>query len=857
MRDIYSGIPKIAERIARRVFRPGIGKYASGDLEEEFKLIAEESGRSKARFWYWKQVVFSHIPYFRDIISTGLMLYKNYLKLACRNILKHKGYSLINIFGLTFGITFCLLLSVGAFYWFSFDMFHENVDRLYRIREVQYYTGHTQTNFYTASALGPTLKENYPEVVDMTRIAYQGDILLRYEDSKFFESGGIAADRTFFSVMTFPFIAGNINTALDDPGSIVLSRSLSEKLFGDTDPIGKTISVDTKYDMKVKGVFEDVSLNSTYQFNFVLSWKNIRNKNRLKDDNWQSHSYPTILLLEENTNVDELSRNIKNIFKDHTGENSLKVEISLQSFPDMCLKTEHNGMTGMESLLIFGSIAFLILLISCINFMNLTTARSSFRFKEIGIRKVVGGRRKNIIIQFLSESMVLSFISLFIAVIILVPALMVLNDYSGAELTLNFIRNWWILIIMLGITAFTGLLSGSYPALYLSSFSPMATIKGGSYSGKNPVLRRILITAQLCLAIIFLISGIVGTRQFEYLMDHNMGWDRENLMYFRMRGDSNRSIGILKEELLKIPGIEKVAAECYLPYGFNSSTTGITWEGKVSEERIQVRYNYVDYNYVGLLNLEIIAGRDFSKEIAGDINNYVINETLAAIIGKEDIIGKEVDLWGNTGKIIGVLKDFNVRSLKKEMDPVLLMIRDYNYLNYTLIKLEQGFSTDVVDEIAAAWNRVLPQYPFSCNFVDDDLYALYNDEDALGIMMKGLTVFTMILTGLGLMALVSFMTHRRMKEIGIRKVLGSTVSGIIKIISKEFMVIIAVSNLFAWVLGYLLMKEFLKNYVYRTEIGYSVFIVSGLIITSVAMITIIYQTFKAARANPVDILKCD
>ncbi|MCP4727649.1 MAG: FtsX-like permease family protein, partial [bacterium] len=547
MSNERKNIPKAAARITKHIFKPGINKYASGDLEEEFKLVVKESGRKKALIWYWKQVLLSLFPYIRDGISNSMMLFMNYMKLASRNLLKHKGYSLINIFGLTFGIACCLLMALAFTYGLSYDRFHENYSRLFRVRETQHYTDHTETNYYTVSPLGPTLKENFPEIIDATRIAYQGEMLLRYEDAKFFESDGIAVGKSFFDMLTFPFIKGDMATALNDPNSIVLNESIAEKLFGDIDPIGKILKVNNRYDLMVTGVFQDVKMNSTYQFSFVLPWEYMKNYEWFQEDRWDNHNHPTFVLLDENTQVVELEKKIINIFDEHSGEDALTVEISLQSFPDMCFYTEINGMTGMDSGLIFGFLALFILLISCINFMNLTTARSAFRYKEIGIRKVVGCSRRNIIIQFFSESLMLSFISLIVAIILIEPSLMIINSKMGMDLTLNFVSNWWMLAAMLGIAFVTGIISGSYPAFYLSSFSPLNIIKGTFNSGKRkPVMRRLLVSVQLGLTIIFLITGFVSSRQFDFLMNHDMGWERENLIYIRMRGESEKSIGILK-----------------------------------------------------------------------------------------------------------------------------------------------------------------------------------------------------------------------------------------------------------------------------------------------------------------------
>ncbi|MCP4724421.1 MAG: hypothetical protein GY863_05280 [bacterium] len=336
-----------------------------------------------------------------------------------------------------------------------------------------------------------------------------------------------------------------------------------------------------------------------------------------------------------------------------------------------------------------------------------------------------------------------------------------------------------------------------------------------------------------------------------------MGWERENLIYIRMRGESEKSIGILKTELAKIPGVNKVSAGYCLPYAHYSSTTGIKWPDKNPEEKISLRYNFVDPEYMDILNLEMVEGKSFSKELMDESSSYVINETLARIIGIEPIIGTEIEFWGNPGRIIGVVKDFHTRSLRTEITPIIMMIRNYDEMNYTLIKLNPENTSSIMENISETWKSVLPEYPIEYGFIEDDLYNMYNDEGAMGIMMKGITIFTLLITCLGLMALVAFMTEKRKKEIGVRKVLGSSIPAIIKLISREFSALLTVTNVLACLAAYFLMKAFLGTYAYRTEIVWNEFILSCLLISAVAMLTISYQTFKAARANPVDTLRND
>ncbi|MFC1564817.1 ABC transporter permease [candidate division KSB1 bacterium] len=857
MSDERKNVPKTAGRITKYVFKPGVNKYASGDLEEEFKLVEEESGRKRAYLWYWQQILFSLFPYIRDGIANGLILFRNYVKLASRNLVKHKSYSLINIFGLTFGIAFCLITVLGVMWEASYNRFHENGDRLFRITEVINEADRQTKTTYTVAPLGPTLKVNYPEVVDATRIAYQGEILLRHKENKFYESDGIAVDNSFFKMLTFQFVYGENETALADPNSIVITETIAEKLFGDTPPLGEVINVNNDFEYIVTGVIEDVPLNSEYRFSFVLPWEFMKTYEWFQEDIWNNHNYPTIIMLEDNEQAEELNNKIANIFDDYINQDDVKIEISIQSVPDMHLNTENNGMTGWTALFIWGFLAFFVLLISCFNFMNLATARSSFRYKEIGVRKVVGGTRKNIIIQFLSESFILSLLSLIIALIILYPLIILIEGYTGADIVLDFTKNWWLLIVMLGITIFTGIISGLYPALYLSSFNPLKVLKGTYQSGqKSPLLRRIMVSAQLGLTIIFMIVGFISAKQFDHLMNHNMGWDRENLIYVRMRGESNNSYELLKNELLKNPGIQNVTAVSQLPMRVYGNTDNVSWPDKVPDIDINISFNVVDYDFIEAVKIKISEGRAFSKEFQDDQFSFVINETLAEIIGTDPVIGMEFNVWYGSGRIIGIVEDFNFRSLKSEIQPmVLLLAGNISSMQYMLVKLNSENTVSSIDFINKTWDRILPDYPFEHKFIDSDLYQMYNDEDAMGIMMKGLSVFTLLITSLGLMALVSFITEKRKKEIGVRKVLGSSISRIIRLISREFLILTLISNTIAIPSAYFLMKAFLSTYPYQTTMGIWIFVLSGISISSIALATVVYQTFKAARTNPVDILR--
>ncbi len=856
MNKRQSDIPKTAERIGRYIFKPGISRYVSGDLEEEFRLIKKESNRRKAVLWYWKQILLSLMPYLIRNTYGSLTLYKNYVKIAFRNLLKHKTYSFINIFSLTIGIAFCLLLAVLMLWEVSYNRFHENADRLYRIGETRYDKDRVHKGYYTVPPLGPLLKNNYPEVVDFTRFFYLGDELFRYEDKKFYENGIITADKSFFNMFTFPLIKGDKNNALDDPNSIVIDETTAGKYFGDTDPVGKIIKIGNQYDFIVKGVFKDVPKNSEFQFRIVMPWDYLLRQEWFYGETWENNCCVTYIMLKENVDVQKLDNKITNIINDHKNEG--RTDISLQFLPDIHMRIERNGVSGMDVIYICLFICFFVLLISCINFMNLSTARSSYRFKEIGVRKIVGGTKKDIIIQFFGESLLLSFISLLFAIMLIEPLLYILGYYQGIHLTLNVTKNWIMLPVMLSITFITGILAASYPAVYLSSFNPLSVLKGIFHSGKKSlVFRRVLVTAQFSLTIIFMICGFVFSKQFDFLMNYNMGWDRENLMYISMRGDMRNSYNILRNELIKNPGIQNVSGTIHTPLYFGSSTSEIDWAGKDPEEKIEIYFNSVDFDFIKTIKAQMAAGKPFSRENTNNRSSFIINETLAEKTGLNPVVGENITFHNKSGVIVGVVKDFNVHSIKDITQPMILMLGDNDSFRKVLIKLNPENTAVTMDFIKETWKYILPDYPLEYSFLEDDLYSRYNDEDAMGIVFKVITAFTLFITLLGLMALIAFIAEKKKKEIGVRKVLGASSSAIVRIISREFFILILISNVIALPSAFFFTKSFLNSYAFRTEQEAGIYILSGMSILTVGLVTVIYQVLKAARANPADSLRCE
>ncbi|MBU8923340.1 MAG: ABC transporter permease [Bacteroidales bacterium] len=778
------------------------------------------------------------------------LLIFSYLKIGFRYLRKDKGFAFTNVVGLTIGMTLCLLIVIGLMWEMSYDKFHENADRLYRV--TGYEVEHDNHLTRTVAPVGPVLKSDYPEIVETARYTGIGELLFQNGDRSFYESA-VAADRSLFDICSFPIIAGDRETVLTETNTILIDETTAEKLFGETDPVGKTILMDSDHHLTVCGVFEDIPDASTYRFSAVLPWSFLDNVEGFQEDRWEDHSIYTFVLLGENAVEEDVEAKIINVFNDNNDE--YRVDLALQSFNDIHLNANINGPSFFFVIFMFTFIGLFILLISCINFVNLSTARSSFRFKEIGVRKVIGGTRNDIILQFFGESFIVVFVSFILSLTLTKIALDAFHNATGKYFSLNVLNNPTLLLFMLGILLFTGLAAGCYPALHLSSFAPSDVIKGSHQTGKKSQrFRRVLVTTQFTASIIFIIFAMVSTRQAEYIFDYDKGWNSENIVHIPLRSDNRAEYEILKSELIENPQIENVTAGYFLPTNY-SNTSGVIWPGKDPQKTQYVAFNLVDFDYAETFKIEMARGRSFSKDEMDGPASYIINETLARMIGTEPILGSEITVWDNPGRVVGVTKDFNYRTLKIGVDPMVMMLRDETAMNHMIVRLDPGYDGSTLEYISATWKDVLPNIPYEYSFIDDDIYSQYNDEDIMGKFMKGISIAALFMTCSGLVGLITFMTERKKKEIGLRKIHGASATQIVRLISKEFLVLVTISNVIAWPIAYLMIKAYLESYAVRTHIGMGAFIFAGVTTILIAFLTISYRSIKAAHANPVEALR--
>jgi ABC-type antimicrobial peptide transport system permease subunit len=783
-------------------------------------------------------------------------MFKNYLKIALRNIKRHKGYSFINIVGLAIGMACCILILLWVQDELSYDRFHENADDIYRVIQDINFTDHSTTWAITQGPLGPSLKEDYPEIINAVRITGR-ELRLTYDEKSYDEGAGMA-DGSIFEMFTFPLIKGDPATALSDPFSIILTEEMAAKYFGDEDPIGKIIKADNKWDFQVTGVMKNVPLNSHLQFDFLIPFIFGRELNYTVD-RWGNSQFRTYVQLQKGVPAQEVIQKISgHLFEKPTIEKDARLNLQALTRIHLFSNYEYDSAHGdIMYVTLFSIIAFFILLIACINFMNLATARSGNRAKEVGMRKVAGAHKTDIIKQFYGESILLAFIALLFAVAFVWLLLPVFNNLAAKELSMNLSGNLSILLGLLGIAMLTGIIAGSYPALFLSAFQPVMVLKGSRLSGsKGSLFRKILVVFQFSLTILLIVCTAGVYNQINYIQNRKLGYDKEHMIYFGMRGDMRTQFDAVKNELLQNPNILGVTATSNVPtYGYTFSNSLWRWEGQSPDEEILMRAVFIDVDYFKTFGMEIAEGRSFSREFPTDATEAImVNEEAVKAMGMESPIGKRLSIQDNNFNIIGVVKNYHFRSLRQKIDPLILI---YNPGNSRALfaRLKSENIPQTIGYIENLWKKFAPGYPFNFRFLDEALDRMYRSEQRIGTLFQYFSFLAILISCLGLLGLASFMAEKRTKEIGIRKVLGASTSNITLLLSKEFTKWVLIANVIAWPIAYFAVSKWLQGYVYKANIALWSFILSGVLALFIALITVSYQSIKAALANPIDSLR--
>jgi predicted permease len=787
---------------------------------------------------------------------------KNFFKVALRNIKRHKATTFINITGLAIGLAASLLMLLWVQNELSFDRFNVNGRNIYRVEEDQFYSGERYHVTVTPHPSGPVWKQKIPEIKEQTRINRLQRLLFRQGDKVFFESAIVAADSGLFSMFTMPMILGDPGKALVSPHSIVLTEKLSKKYFGDENPLGRTITLENKYPYTVTGVIKNLPNNSSFTFEGIIPYQLLGELGIPVYDNWGSNSILTYVLLQNGADIASVNKKLTDIVLEVYPQTTTKFML----FPllDIHLKSQF-GYTETKgpvvAVYLFSLIALFVLLIACINFINLSTARASIRAREIGVRKVSGAERRSIIRQFMFESFLQVIISLVFAVLLICLLLKVFNNISGKQFSISDIFRFRFIVTLLTTGLIAGFISGIYPALYLSSFKPAAVLKGETVSGGNRRFRQSLVVLQFSLSILITIVSVFMFLQLKHLQNKELGFNKENVISIPMAQNMKTKYYSLKKELLKESLIEGVTASTASPVMIGSNSGGAWWEGKDPDKNVLIGTNAIDFDYINTMKMELVSGRDFSVEYPGDkardtSGNFLINEEVAKIMGSGDPVGRPFRFMGLRGTVIGVLKNFYFREADKPVGPVAFVLTDTDPLSYIIVRLG-GNTPEALKTVEKVWKNIIPEYPLNYTFIDQDYDNQFRSQIRLSGLLKYFTILTVIIACLGLYGLSAYSAERRTNEVGIRKVMGAGSGTIIFTMSKEFLVLVVISIIIAVPAGWFMVKKLLEDFAYRVEPDYIVFaaISAGAVI--IAFLTVSFQAYRAAGTNPAEALKIE
>lgn len=780
---------------------------------------------------------------------------KSYFSIALRSYWKQKGYTFLNLSGLTIGLTTSMMIMLWVVDELNFDGFHQHGRQLYRVMENQTYSGQIFTFGSTPGPLAPTLKDEIPEITHATRTTW-GDEKQFTVGDKIIREEGLYADREFFDMFTFPFIVGSSESALDDISSIVISETLAEKYFGSPqDAMGKVILVDNKNDYTVTGVFQDVPPNSSLQFNFVLPFEEYHKENQWLRD-WGNNGIQTYVMLQPLASAEVVNSKIKDFVKKRK-EGSV-VEVFIQSFPEAYLHSEfkEGKLVGGRIIFInlFTIVACFILVIACINFVNLVTARSAHRAKEVGVRKVIGAEKGALIRQFLGESVLLSLLATLLSILLVELLLPAFNNLTGKYLSIPF-GNPVFILILFGIILVTGLLAGLYPAFFLSSFSAVKVLRGTFKLGsEGAFLRQGLVVFQFVLSMILIAATIVVYQQIQYIKNKDLGVEKENLVYFPATPGIRDHFDAYRAELLNQPGIQMVTRSSQNPLSVGSSASDLVWDGKDPETQILFHIIQTDYDFLKTAGIQLKEGRDFSRSFPTDTANLILNEEAVKRIGFENPVGQYVKLWEHEGQVIGVVKDFHSNDLHAPIEPLVIMLQPQNTW-MAMVRAEAGQIQEAMGSLKAMHERFDPQYVFEYHFLDQEFEKMYRTDTLIGKLATYFAIIAVVISCLGLFGLAAFTAERRTKEIGVRKALGASVPNLIGLLSGNFTKLVLIAFVIAAPIDWFLMNQFLQAYAYRVDLSPMVLVFTGIGALVIAWLTVSYQSIKAALANPVDSLR--
>ena len=787
---------------------------------------------------------------------------KNFFKVAFRSLWRQKGYSFLNLFGLAIGMACSLLILLWIRDEEAVDNFHAKGDRLYSVYERQYYDGKIESGHFTPGVLPDEMKKLLPDV-EMSSGFDGGERMTFQVGEKILKEDGAFAGADFFRMFSYPLLEGRAESALAAPVSMAISRKMAVAFFGSPGAaIGKTIRNENRRDLKVTAVFENLPSITAEKFDFVINWYAYLDDNTWAKD-WGNNGPRTFLLLRKDASTTRFDKQITHFLVKYNKymSKSFYIELGIQRFGDIYLHGQMvNGKIEggrIEYVRLFSLVAIFILCIACINFMNLTTARSVKRAKEIGIRKVVGAVRPALIRQFMSEAVLLALISVVLASGIVLAALPAFNQLTGKEIVFPFASgSFWLSLVLL--TLVTGLVSGSYPALFLSSFQPIRVLKGTlRFSATTAWFRRGLVVFQFMLSIMLIIGTLIVSEQVDYVQSVNLGYDRENLVYIPLEGDLTGKYKLFKQEAMQLPGVGGVSRASQSPTNIENGTLGVDWDGKDPNNTIMFTNTAAGYDFVKTMGLQLKEGREFSPAYGTDTVGYLLNEEAAKRIGYKDPIGRRLKFWGHEGHIVGVVRNFHFNSLHDPIRPLIIFYGEADSYGNALVRTKAGQSKEALKGLEALCRQLNPRFPFTYQFADEQYRNLYKSEEVVHGLANCGAALAIFISCLGLLGLAMFTAEQRTKEFGIRKVLGAKVGTLFTLLSKDFLLLVMAAFVLATPLAALAMHKWLQSFAYQISLQWWVFALAGAMALLIALMTVSFQAIKVAMANPVKSLRTE
>ena len=857
--------PKAALRLLRWFCHPDLVEDVEGDVSELFALRFMENRRTAKLLFHWDVLLLLRPGIIKRIEfnkgQNNNAMFNNYLKIAIRNALRYKGYTGLNLLGLVVGIVSSMLVLLWVNDEVSVNKFHENGDTIYQaFRNMRQSNGAVSTTPSLPKPLGDLVREEYSEVDQVAWVSGLTNLRLDIAEQVTEESGRFVS-REFFDMFSFTYLLGDKDSALKELNDVLISRAMAEKFYGENwreEAMGKIITVDSQADVIVSGVFENIGSESTLRFDWLLSAQAYIGLNDWIND-WGNGSFRTFMTISDPGKVQAVSDRILMEIKTHTVGNPRAgdEEVVIQKFEDTYLYSHYeNGVVDggrIDYVRIMTFVAIFILVVACINFMNLATARSSRRAKEIGLRKVMGAARKSISTQFYFEAMLLTTISVVVSVFVVLLLLPSFNQLVDKTLFLDFsaLETWYFLV---GLTLIVGLFSGSYPALMLSAFNILESMKGTvRQSSFASYFRKGLVVFQFTISTLLIIGTTVVYKQLSYVLNKDLGLEKENLLAIRMDGDLATRMDTYRSELLRIPDVTHVSAAAGNPLNFGRSTSSADWEGKNPSEGYEVNVMLSDQDFIPTTGMEIIAGRDFAKELK-DSTNFIINEVAAGLMGFDDPIGKDLSFWGINGKIIGVVKNFHMADLYEPIAPLIISCIDPSRSGIALVRVRES-KNETLAAIEQVTKELNPTFDFEYEYIDQAYAESYRAERTISTLVNIFALIAILISSLGLLGLTSYSAEQRSREIGVRKVHGASIYQILMLLSKDYSRLIFLSFALALPLGYYVTQGWLANFEFRTSLDPFVFAIAGLIAFVLGVLAVSARSYQAARVNPVNSLK--